>query len=120
MIAIRWTGKAVGTNKRHTISRTSGHIINTRAYRTFLEDLAYTIREAAPGIRFEKISVVISVSVSNSYDHHNLHKPIMDAIEKSGLLGNDKNILFISWLPPERHKRGEIDEIFLLISEVKT
>ena len=119
MIAVKWTGRAVSSNRRHTISRTTGYIINTTEYKNFLKDLAWTIKSQTRGLGYEKIRVVIEVTVNNRYDHHNLHKPIMDAIQMSGLIENDKNIMYINWRPPIRHKQKELDEIFLFISEVR-
>jgi len=119
MIAVKWTGRVASSNKRHTKSRTTGRLINTNVYRDFRDNLAWTIKAQYPAIRYEKISVIISVTVSNRLDHHNLHKPILDAIQESGMIGNDRNIMFITWLPAERHKQGEPDEIILMISEMK-
>jgi len=119
MIIVKWQGYAASSNKRHTKSRTTGNIINMSIYRDFKINLSWAIKAAAGNVCYDKLSVIINVCVSKRMDHHNLHKPIMDAIQLSGLLKNDKNIHFISWTPPEWHKEGEVDTVFLFLSEVK-
>jgi len=117
MIAVKWTGKAVSVNKWHMVR--AGRIYASNEYKQFIESLAWAIKGESGCRVYRKISLIIHVTLNNRMDHHNLIKPVCDAIEQSGIIMNDKNIEDIRLRPAERHRQGEKDEIILMISEIK-
>jgi len=117
MVAVKWTGRTVSVNKCHEVR--AGMIYASIAYKDFINSIAWAIKIASGCKIFKKVSLRIHVKLSNRKDHHNIIKPICDAIERSGLINNDKNIKYIKLMPAERHNGNESYEIFLMISEVK-
>jgi Holliday junction resolvase RusA-like endonuclease len=62
--------------------------------------------------KYIRMGLKIDFNVGANMDHHNLLKPICDAIELAGIIDNDKHIDDkIIMMPPTRHKRGQPDQI---------
>lgn len=118
MIAIKWAGKACSKNDMHNITR-QGAYYNTKVYNSFLEDLAWSIKVQTQGIAYKRVNLTIATKLFQ-IEHQNLLDGICDAIQRSGIIANDKYIANIYMQEPERHSRGAPDEILILISEVKT
>lgn len=119
MIVAVWKGKAVSVNRWHDVCR--GRIIASPAYKQFIDDITLTIQmTAARGDRrgpYPRADLLVTCSLSPQFDHHNLIKPLCDAIEKARVVKNDRDIGVVTMWPPKRHKPGEQDEIWLFIRE---
>lgn len=119
MIIIHWTGKAVSKNRRFRIAsntRDGGpRMVRTEAYDAWLQSLGWTVRRVLPKDyrRFEWI--MINATLDPQADHHNLVDVVLDALERCGLIKNDRDAGVVMSMPCERHKRGEDDEIRLFI-----
>ena len=118
MIIVRWTGKAASVNKWHVIRK--GRICASRSYEQFIDALAWTITAETGGCRpWRRLDLRIHCTIWRMRDKQNLLKPICDAIERSGLIKNDRDIGHIHICPAEFHERDELDQIMLMLSEVK-
>ena len=123
MIIVTWTGKAVSVNKWHAIRyvKNKPRIVPTREYETFIDSLAWAIKADIPEWAeppWEALNLTMRCEVGPLMDDHNLLKPVCDAIQRSGLLADDKNIQHRHLLPAHRHKRGQPDTIHLEMEEV--
>lgn len=112
MICAVWRGKAVSVNNWHVIRK--GRIYASKEYEAFISSIAWAIKVECQQ-SLGHVNLLISSSLNRSFDHHNLSKPICDAIERAGVVENDRNIGIVTLWPPERHKRNEIDEIRIFI-----
>ena len=113
MLIIRWQGKAVNKNRRYLIA--SGRFVKTKAYKAWLESIGWAIKEQTTKQYQTLHSVMISATLDPAADHHNLVDVVLDALETCGLIINDRNAGVVMSLPCTRHKRGEMDEIWLFI-----
>ena len=114
-LTVTWTGKAVSVNRWHVVRK--GRIAASREYETFIDSLAWTIKGAAISTRWAALDLTMQCDVGPLMDDHNLLKPVCDAIERSGLLGDDREIKDRHLLPATRHKRGHPDTIRLELKE---
>ena len=123
MITVTWTGKAVSVNKWHVVRR--GRIAASREYEEFIDSLAWAIVAEAPkgpdwtvGPGWKALNLTMECRVGPLMDDQNLLKPVCDAIERSGLLENDRDIKRKVIEPATRHKRGQPDTITMYLMEV--
>lgn len=90
-IEIDWDGRAVGENRRKEFSRKLGRAYPNRAYQCFLNDLAWTIRAASSEIL---ISARVDFLVdAPRLDVDALVKPVLDAVQRAGLMHNDSRVI---------------------------
>ena len=113
-LTVTWTGKAVSVNRWHVVRR--GRIAASREYETFIDSLAWAIK-AETSVKWAALNLTMQCDVGPLMDDHNLLKPVCDAIERSGLLANDREIRHRILLPATRHKRGRMDTIRLELKE---
>ncbi len=113
-MTVTWTGKAVSVNKWHVVRR--GRIAASREYETFITSLAWAIKAAIPE-QWAALDLTMQCDVGPLMDDHNLLKPVCDAVERSGLLANDREIKHRHLMPATRHKRGQPDTIRLELKE---
>ncbi len=116
MLIVHWQGKAVNKNRRYCITRgAKPKLVKTAAYKKWLEDIGWTIRSEALKEYKTLQSVMISATLDPAADHHNLVDVVLDALEACGSIVNDRDVGVVMSLPCTRHKRGEMDEIWLFI-----
>lgn len=127
-MTIHWTGKVVSVNQWHALrwiyekgSRTKKKpvIAATKEYEEFINSLSATIAGVAFIERMidqPAVDLRIQCSLGPRMDDQNLLKPICDAIERSGVVKNDRNIGIKTIVPGERHKQGQDDHIWLFIT----
>jgi Holliday junction resolvase RusA-like endonuclease len=88
-----WFGKAVGVNRRYVGRQ---YRLNP-AYRGFKTDLAFMCRSQNMGLSrspsHSDIQLLVTLKISNNRDADNLIKPLFDAIQASGVIKNDKQIM---------------------------
>lgn len=134
MISIIWRGRAVSENERHAMRwvrepTASGVTLEKpviqakREYEAFVRDLAYAImgeaRRQAGVKRYESLSLIVQLCIGPEMDGQNLLKPICDAIQRSKILTNDRNIRHRTMLPDERHPQGQTDTVLLSLYELE-
>lgn len=134
MISVIWRGRAVSENERHAVrwirrATATGVTLERpaikakREYEAFVSDLAYTImgevRRQATVKRYSSLSLLVQLEIGPEMDGQNLLKPICDAIQRSRILVNDRNIRHRAMLPDERHPPGEVDTIHLMLYELE-
>lgn len=119
MIIVHWIGRAVNKNRRYRIAKVKGKYrqVKTDAYKDWLKDIGWTIKQATFKRYTTLVSVMISAVLDPAADHHNLVDVVLDAIEACGLIINDRDIGPVLSMPCSRHKRGANDEIWLFIQE---
>lgn len=117
MLAILWKGKAISVNRWHVLR--NERISASQEYEKFIDSLAWTIRAEIKSQRCRRLSITIDSKLNPWFDHQNLLKPICDAVQRSGLLADDKKIKNIWMQEPQRHKRGEPDEIWLYFTQLE-
>lgn len=134
MIGVFWRGYVESENERHAmrwITRTSNDgtrvtapvIAPKREYQAFVRNLATTIMAEARrqvGVKkYQSLSLVVLCTIGQQLDGQNLLKPICDAVQRSGVLANDRNIRHRTMLPDERHGSGEPDTIWLALYDLQ-
>jgi hypothetical protein len=131
VIRILWRGYAWSENQRHALrwirtrrsTTATPAIVAKREYEIFVQDLATAIMAEARrqvGVRrFQSLSVVVQCTIGQAMDGQNLLKPICDAIQRSKILLNDRNIQHRTMLPDERHGSDEPDTIWLALYELR-
>ena len=119
MIVVYWKGRAVLKNQRYRITKetkeTNPKLVKTTSYKKWLDSIGWAIKEVTLK-RYKNLqSVMISSVLATQADHHNLVDVVCDALEKCGLVQNDRDAGIVMSMPCERHKRGKFDEIWLFI-----
>ena len=106
-ISFTWTGRACGVNNRYC--NRSYNL--TPQYRKFVADLAMACRLQNPGIYLDgELALTIEMIIDWRRDSDSLLKPLFDAIQHSGVIGDDRQIK--SYAVRVREKaRGAMDEI---------
>ena len=105
---LKWTGYAVSVNDWLGPGKNRLHAL--KKYKEFVKNMAWTFK-AGCRERFCKMGVRITMTVGPLMDHHNLLKPICDALEQAGIIDNDRNIGKTVMEEPQRHEQGEVDII---------
>jgi hypothetical protein len=59
--------------------------------------------------------VVMKISCHHSRDHHNFIEPVLDALQQSGCIENDRNVVELILPEPERHGNGVPDIIAITV-----
>ena len=111
---LKWEGRAVGENRRLETAR--GRFYASANYKAFMDSMVWTFKAQGGKVLFTYPDVLIHASVGPLVDDHNLFKPILDAIERAGLVDNDRNIRWKRMAPPDRHPRGQDDEITVILT----
>ena len=125
MQILYWQGRSVSVNKWtavRVIKKGGKHIAmvyKTTAYKKFIQSLADAILsnqiKAVPEGSY--IDILIGMSMWKMRDSDSAIKPILDAMELSGIVKNDR---YIRDLKIERwyHKRDEPDVIQIFITKI--
>jgi Holliday junction resolvase RusA-like endonuclease len=117
MILIHWTGQVVADNRKTTRTK-HGVTVNRRAYaKGYVESVAWTIRAEAPGVHLERPGLFVQFSLGAATDATNALKGLLDGVQASGLVANDRNIAPVTVLPTLVHPRGELDEASMAFYE---
>ena len=119
MIIVHWQGKAVNKNRRYRIAKVKGkhRQVKTGAYKNWLKDIGWTIKQATFK-RYQTLhSVMISAVLDPAADHHNLVDVVLDALQACGLVVNDRDVGVVISMPCNRHKCREQDDIWIFIQE---
>lgn len=116
MLMVHWKGKAVNKNRRYLITRGKRpKLVKTQAYKAWLDSIGWTIKKQTLKHYKTLDTVMISSVLDPAADHHNLIDVVLDALEACGLVLNDRNIGSVISMPCTRHKRGDMDEIWVSI-----
>ena len=116
MITVHWIGKAVSDNAKLIRDR-SGTPRNSGAYEAYKTSIAWTIREQRPSVRLEHPGLFVQFRLDGHCDATNMLKGLLDGIQASELVANDRHIAPVTVLPTLRHPRGEHDEAWLAFWE---
>ena len=117
MITAKWTGRATGSNRRLETNR-YGHIYSSKAYKGFKKGLAWAIASARHHVIYlGHVRVDIDYLIAAARDIDSLTKPVLDAIQLSGLIRND-NMVVKLYQRKRAKARGADDEIEVTIMEV--
>ena len=128
MIVIRWTGHVVTDNERHALRWVWKNGVKVqvqspkREYQQFVEDLSMLVMAEARRhgyINLPSVSLRMQCHLGPQHDDQNLLKPVCDAIERGGVVANDRDIGYKVIVPATRHAKGKLDEILLLLSKEK-
>lgn len=116
MITVHWTGKAVSDNAK-TIRDARGIHRNSAEYLAYRSSVALTIREQRPGVKLEHPGMFVQFRLDGHCDATNMLKGLLDGIQDSSLVANDRHIAPVTVLPTLRHPRGDRDEAWLAFWE---
>jgi Holliday junction resolvase RusA-like endonuclease len=116
MIHVHWTGKAVSDNAK-TIKDHRGNRRNSEAYKAYRASVAMTIRARCPGMSSARPGLFVQFRLEGHCDPTNMLKGLLDGIQDSGFVANDRHIAPITVLPTLKHPRGEQDEAWLVFWE---
>jgi hypothetical protein len=115
MLSLKWTGKAYGKNQKSGYNSKTGQHFKNAYYKAFQDGMALLFRAQAKGKTFDFPDVIICADIGPTMDHHNLIEPVMDALQMSGVIANDRNVGWVKCAPAERHPAGQDDEIIVLL-----
>ena len=116
-IIASWSGKAVSENDRLLPGR--GRWRANPAYKAFKESVAWVLRieqENMPPIK-GPVCVRLFLELNPKMDAQNVIKPVLDAIQLSCAIVNDKQIRTFSFYREDREARGE-DRIGIIVQEI--
>lgn len=116
MITVHWTGRAVSDNAK-TIRDCRGYHRNSSEYRAYRSSVAATIMEQRPAVRLDRPGLFVQFRLEGHCDASNMLKGLLDGIQESGLVANDRHIAPVTVLPTLKHPRGERDEAWLVFWE---
>lgn len=109
-----WEGLAVSKNENQKRGKKSSAIGRAR-YQCFIDSVAWTLRAAA-GRDFKTftgpVSVLLEISCPPLMDHFNLVDPLMDALQRSGVVENDRNAVDVH--PVRTGKSGTTRVVFMV------
>jgi Holliday junction resolvase RusA-like endonuclease len=112
--SFEWEGKAAGVNKRLMRSK-HGKFMLTPEYRAFKESLGWAINAAeTPPDPLQGILTADLHQVTN-HDIDALQKPVLDALESCGVIGNDKQVRTITVNTAPKAKRKDLDRIRFMV-----
>lgn len=109
--------KLVGKSEKWGRTKKGFPFVATK-YKKFMKEMAEYFKTGFP--YGGKVDVEIWMSVSSRRDHHNVIEPIFDAMQKAGIVKNDKLIEEVLLHRPHRHKQGRPDEVVIVIREAET
>jgi len=116
MIAVLWTGKAVSDNAK-TIRDSQGRRRNSEEYKAYRASVAATVFAQCQGVRGAHPGLIVQFRLEGHFDATNMLKGLLDGIQDSGFVDNDRHIAHITVLPTLKHPRGEQDEAMLVFWE---
>jgi Holliday junction resolvase RusA-like endonuclease len=116
VITVHWTGKAVSDNAK-TIRDNRGHRRNSGEYTAYRASVAWSIRQQHLGVRLDSPHLIVQFRLGAHCDATNMLKGLLDGIQDSQLVDNDRDIVTVHVLPTLRHPRGAEDEAWLVFYE---
>lgn len=122
MLRIMWSGKAYGKNQRLTKGK-YGNLYLTDGYRQFKKDLSWQIILARCTDSHNRypidcpVRVHIEVWVHGARDIDSLETVILDCLQASGIIGNDKQVMQKITIKHKK-RRGELDKIAVGVERV--
>jgi Holliday junction resolvase RusA-like endonuclease len=116
MITVHWTGKAVSDNAK-TLKDSHGKRRNSGDYKAYRSSVALTIQSQRPGVRLGRPGLIVQFILDGHCDATNMLKGLLDGIQDSGLVDNDRHITSVDVKPPLHHPRGAPDEAWLVFWE---
>jgi len=119
-----WKGRACSKNRwlqtRAYRDKTTGKqkamMYSTTEYKRFLEALTWQFRADMKPIA-GKFDIAVKMRVHHMTDDHNFLMPVFDALEKAGIIENDRKAELKIIYPPDRHGNGEDDIIQVWLRE---
>lgn len=76
-----------------------------------------TVRAQRPEVLLMRPGMFVQFTLEGHCDATNMLKGMLDGIQDSGLVANDRHIAPVTVLPTLRHPRGERDEAWLAFWE---
>lgn len=116
MITVHWIGRAVSDNEKTVRDRRGIHR-NSVEYKAYRGSVALTVRAQRPGVLLMRPGMFVQFTLEGHCDATNMLKGMLDGIQDSGLVANDRHIAPVTVLPTLRHPRGERDEAWLAFWE---
>ena len=115
---IRWRGKAVGVNRWLETNR-RGVMYKNPEYAAFQDELIYYLKLAKRGKKTMTggVMVVLHFVVNPLRDIDSLEKPILDSLEKSGVIENDRQVVGVSKTKSPKKGRKDLDQIQIVVTE---
>ena len=114
MTLVHWVGIAVSDNRK-TIRDSRGGRRNSPEYSAYRSSVAGAIRAQCPGMYFAAAGLLVQFRLDWSSDPTNYLKGLLDGIQDSGRVGNDRSLAPIQVLAPRRRPRGQVDEAWLVL-----
>ena len=118
-----WEGRGFGKNEKmiRTKKPKSGgfFIRRNQDYDKFIQALSDFFKINGKVIDgFSR--VIMKISCHHSRDHHNFIEPVMDALQSSGCVHNDREVIELILPEPERHGNGVNDIISVTPSSIRS
>ncbi len=119
MILVEWEGKAYGSNRRLESNR-YGTIYKNSAYRGFQEGLIWMLKAYNRQKRplAGEIEVRLHFTVSELRDIDSLVKPVLDCIEKAGVIENDRQIRVLIVRKYSKKRYRDLDKIRVAVEQL--
>lgn len=110
-----WSGKAVGKNKK--LIRTKKSLFRNSKYKEFVQEMSNQFKLQGTEIKGD-VKVIMKICCHHLADHHNFIEPILDGMQNSGCIENDRNVAELILIKPRRHKNGVADELDIEVEKI--
>jgi Holliday junction resolvase RusA-like endonuclease len=114
MTLVHWVGKAVSDNRK-TIRDSHGARRNSSEYTAYRASVAAAIRSQCPTARYDYAGMSVQFSLDARADPANFLKGLLDGIQDSGIVPNDRRLEPILLLEKETHGRGRDDSAWIVL-----
>jgi Holliday junction resolvase RusA-like endonuclease len=117
-LTVEWSGAAVGVNQWLTINRQRQRLHVRKLYKDFVAMLSLQIAAENPGVRFRgQVTVSYTQVIHPRRDVDSLTKPVLDAIERSGVVPNDVRVRGPLHVTTVDKQRGGADALKIVIAD---
>ena len=91
--SFEWTGKAVPINRRTLLAKGERRVMTNPSYQRFVDEMAWNIKAQCPATMFNGELVKVTYTQYGRFDIDALEKPLLDAIERSRMIDNDRQVV---------------------------
>jgi hypothetical protein len=117
-----WTGRPISENGRVVPGKHGGQWRGNSSYGAFVRSMTWELTAARMRQRWSttgaRVSVLLAITCPTGMDHHNLIKPALDALQRAGIIENDRDVVDVRAVRTGNGKDGRIDfTVAVLASE---
>lgn len=120
VVGFTWSGKVVGINRRSMIAKNQRRIMTRPEYQQFVNSIAWRIvLQLAPDPPRLHGDVHVDYTFTSQHDCDAVEKPLLDALELSGVIENDRQVYSVHHRRPWKENRKADDELVVSVKEIE-